>query len=169
MINKHITAGRLPWDPQGLYLVLTAPDVQIQSGFCTSYCGWHTSATASRIYASTGRVRYGVVGSGIRCPSSCLPNINPSVSPNGDRNADGMMSILAHEMAEMVSDPDLSAWQDSSNYENADKCAWNYGKSIGALYRAPNGAYANLKVGGRDWLIQSNWVNFQAGYCGMTY
>lgn len=169
MINKHLTAGRLPWDPQGLYLVLTAPDVQIQSGFCTSYCGWHTSASASRVYASTGRVRYGLIGSGIRCPSSCLPNINPSVSPNGDRNADGMMSIIAHELAEMVSDPDLSAWQDSSNYENADKCAWNFGKSLGSLYRTANGANANLKLGGRDWLIQSNWVNFQSGFCGMTY
>lgn len=168
LIHKHISTGKLPYDPQGMYMVLSAPDVAIQSGFCTAYCGWHTSATASRTYARTGRVRYGFIGSGIRCPSQCLPSINPAVSPNGDRNADGMLSILAHELAETVSDPDLNAWLDSSSYENADKCAWNFGKSMNQIYTTSNGAKANLRLNGKDYLIQSNWVNHQSGYCAMS-
>ena len=36
-----------------------------------------------------------------------------------------MVSVIAHEAAEAVSDPNLNAWFDSTGQENADKCAWD--------------------------------------------
>lgn len=38
-----------------------------------------------------------------------------------------MVSTFSHELAEAASDPDLDAWTDA-NGENADKCAYTYGK-----------------------------------------
>jgi hypothetical protein len=75
-----------------------------------------------------------------------------------------MASILAHELEETVTDPDLNAWYDNKGYENADKCAW----SFGTLYKAANGAYANMKLGTRDFLIQRNWVNAGSGSCALS-
>ena len=55
-----------------------------------------------------------------------------------------MASIIAHELEEAVTDPDLNAWYDSRGYENADKCAWTFGTT----YTAANGAEANMTLGG---------------------
>ena len=72
-----------------------------------------------------------------------------------------MASIVAHELEESISDPDLNAWCDSQGNENADKCAWTFG----ATYTAGNGSLANMNLGGLDYLIQQNWVNASGGYC----
>jgi len=42
-----------------------------------------------------------------------------------------MISVIAHELTETASDPEVNAWYDSSGTagENADKCAWSYGNS----------------------------------------
>ena len=76
-----------------------------------------------------------------------------------------MASIIAHELEEAVTDPDLNAWYDSRGMENADKCAWTFG----SVYLLPNGAYANVALGNLNYLIQRNWVNASGGYCAMSY
>ncbi len=78
--------------------------------------------------------------------------------------ADGMISIMTHELEETVTDPDLDAWTDS-NGENADKCAWNFG----TLQTAANNSRFNVRVGGRQFLIQQNWLNANGGSCLQTY
>ena len=76
-----------------------------------------------------------------------------------------MASIIAHEAEETTTDPDLDAWYDTSGMENADKCAWTFG----TVYKTSNGAYANMLLGGKDYLIQRNWVNASGGYCAISY
>jgi hypothetical protein len=76
-----------------------------------------------------------------------------------------MASIIAHELEEATTDPDLNAWYDRRGFENADKCAWTFG----ATYLAANGAAANMKLGARDYLIQQNWVNSGAGFCALKF
>ncbi|HEX7530831.1 MAG TPA: hypothetical protein VF333_06795, partial [Pyrinomonadaceae bacterium] len=78
---------------------------------------------------------------------------------------DGMASIIAHELEEAVSDPNLNAWYDSRGAENADKCAWTFGTT----FTTSNGALANMTMGGRNWLIQRNWVNASGGFCAKSY
>jgi hypothetical protein len=76
-----------------------------------------------------------------------------------------MASVLAHELEEAVTDPDLNAWYDTTGKENADKCAWKFGTT----YTTSNGALANMKLGARDYLIQQNWLNDAGGLCTLSH
>jgi hypothetical protein len=129
-----------------IYFVLTSSDVTASSGFCTKYCGWHTKGTI----AGLPNVTYSFVGNANRCLSGCAPQ---TVGPNGNAGVDGMVSVVAHELVETLSDPLLNAWYDASGAENADKCAWTFG---GAQQQAANGGYYNVTLGARPFLIQRN-------------
>ncbi|HSN29837.1 MAG TPA: hypothetical protein VLT45_26295 [Kofleriaceae bacterium] len=154
---QAIVAAQNPTDTNGIYFVLTSADVNETSGFCTQYCGWHTDATIG------GRdIKYAFIGNPARCPSACT---NGTTAPNGSVGADGAASIIAHELEEAVTDEDLNAWYDRRGEENADKCAWTFGST----YTTSNGGTANMNLGGRDYLIQQNWVNSGAGYCAKSY
>jgi hypothetical protein len=157
VVDSSISSGRLPLDTNGIYFVLTSADVTAASGFCTQYCGWHTHGTTSG-----KNIKYSFVGNSDRCLSSCAPQ---TTSPNANAGADGMASVIAHELEEAATDPDLNAWYDRRGYENADKCAWTWGTT----YKATNGSLANMKLGTRDYLIQQNWVNDAGGYCAVGF
>lgn len=163
IVKNAITAGKLPYDANGVYFVLTSSNVTARSGFCTQYCGWHTYANAT---STMGKIRYSFVGNANRCLSSCAAQA--TVSPNGNPGVDGMISVVAHELEEAASDPDLNAWYDSAGAENADKCAWTFGHF---QYQVANGAWANVKLGTRDFLIQRNLYHNLNGsgsdYCMM--
>jgi hypothetical protein len=155
VVSTAISSGRLPKDTNAVYFVLTSSDVTASSGFCTQYCGWHTNGTIAG-----SDIKYAFIGNPDRCPSSCEAQ---TTGPNGNAGADGMASIIAHELEEAVTDPDLNAWYDGRGAENADKCAWTFG----VTYRTANGAAANMKLGTRDFLIQQNWVNSGNGICAL--
>ena len=156
VVSSAISSGRLPKDTNGVYFVLTSADVNETSGFCTQYCGWHTHATISG-----SDIKYSFVGNPDRCPSACEAQ---TTSPNGNAGADGMASIISHELEEAVTDPDLNAWYDRRGAENADKCAWTFGTTSTA-----NGAASNMTLGSRNYLIQQNWVNASGGYCAKSF
>ena len=158
IVANALGSGAFPVDANGVYFVLTSSDVTASSGFCTAYCGWHWYGTISG-----ANIKYSFVGNGDRCPSACQAQ---TTSPNGNAGADGMASVVAHELEEAISDPNVNAWYDSSGEENADKCAW----SFGTTYTAPNGSRANVHLDQRDFYIQQNWVNAApAGYCALGY
>jgi hypothetical protein len=165
VVSSAITSGRLPKDANGVYFVLTSADVNASSGFCSQYCGWHTKATIGGSI-----IKYAFVGNPDRCPTSCAAQ---TTGPNGNAGADGVASIIAHELEETVSDPQLNAWYDGTGAENADKCAWTFGTQS----TAANGAKYNMTLGSRPFLIQQNWVNKDAvstqypnaGYCAVAY
>src|ERR1700676_1419108 len=96
-------------------------------------------------------IKYSFVGNPDRCPAACEEQ---TTSPNGNAGADGMASIIAHELEEATTDPDLNAWYDRRGAENADKCAWTFG----ATSTASNGSFYNMTLGSRQYLIQQNWV-----------
>jgi hypothetical protein len=146
VVNNAINTNKLPYDANGVYFVLTSSDVTETSGFCSKYCGWHTAGTAS-----AGHVRYSFVGNANRCLSSCAAQ---TTSPNSNAGVDGMISVIAHELEESNTDPDpRSGWADSSGAENGDKCAWTFGS---AQFQTSNGAWANMTLGSRNFLIQRN-------------
>ncbi|MBV8857401.1 MAG: hypothetical protein JOZ02_10755 [Acidobacteria bacterium] len=149
IVKDAIASGALPADSNGVYFVLTSSDVNERSGFCTRYCGWHTSTSYTQ--TSNGRLRYSFVGNAARCITSCAAQ---SVGPNGNAGVDGMISVVAHELEETNTDPDPSSgWVDSSGAENADKCAWTFGSQ---QHTASNGAVYNMTLGARNYLIQRN-------------
>jgi hypothetical protein len=157
VVANAINSGRLPKDTHAVYFVLTSADVNETSGFCTQYCGWHTHGTISG-----SDIKYSFVGNPDRCPSACAAQ---TTSPNNNAGADGMASIISHELEEAVTDPDLNAWYDRRGAENADKCAWTFGTTS----TASNGSAYNVTLGGTKYLIQRNWVNASGGYCAMSY
>ena len=145
-------------DANALYFVLTSKDVAETSGFLTRYCGWHT-------HASIGGqdIKYSFVGD----PTGPkLANCSAqSIGPNGNAGVDAMASVIAHELEETATDPDLNAWYDSSGYENADKCAWTFGTTS----TAANGSQYNVTWGGLNYLVQQNWLASSPQGCAMSY
>jgi hypothetical protein len=150
-------------DTNGVYFVLTAPGINETSGFLTRYCGWHNHGNFTS-GATSWDIKYSFVGNASG-PSFGQCAVQTSNSPNGDPGADAMVSVIAHELEESATDPDLNAWYDSSGQENADKCAWTFGTT----YTAINGSLANMKLGTRDYLVQQNWLNAQGGMCTLSY
>jgi len=156
IVNNHMANGDLPKDKKGVYFVLTSQDVNETSGFCTVYCGWHTHATLF-----TKDIKYSFVGNAARCINSCAAQ---STSPNNNPGVDGMLSVIAHELEEAATDPDLNAWWFSANgQENADACAWTFGTE----YQVGNGSSANMNMNGTDYLIQQNWVRGGTEHCAL--
>jgi len=159
IVSSAITSGRLPADSNGVYVVLTDKATTATSGFCTQYCGWHDHTTIS------GKdIKYAFVGNAeTQCASSCGAT---SPSPNGTPGADGAASVLAHELEEAVTDPNLNAWYSSfDGQENADKCAWTYGTTS----LASNGAKYNQTFGTMKYLIQQNWLIASTQKCVQHY
>jgi hypothetical protein len=160
LVVAAIDNGDFPVDKNGLYTVLTSNDVEEGStfmGFCTWYCGYHDVTD----YKGT-KIKFTFTGDGTRCPTDCISS-NQTYSPNNNIGADGMVSVIAHEYSEMISDPELNAWMDSVDAENADKCAWVFGPSR----RLENCSFSNLNLNGKNYLVQQNWVNADIGYCSM--
>ncbi|KAK9267473.1 hypothetical protein L1049_009899 [Liquidambar formosana] len=173
----------LPLNPRnGLYLVLTSSDVQVQD-FCRAVCGFHYF-TFPTIVGVT--VPYAWVGySGTQCPGMCAypfawPNYSgrppPGTSggasnimgtPNGDVGADGMISVIAHELAEVTSNPLVNAWyagdDPTAPTEIADLCVGVYGSGagggyVGKVYTDSWGKGYNVNgVRGRRFLVQWVW------------
>jgi hypothetical protein len=148
VVTNAITTGALPADRNGIYFVLSSSDVTESSGFCSNYCGWHTRGTISGL-----DIKYAFVGNASHCLSACAAQ---SIGPNGNAGVDGMVSVIAHELEETNTDPDLNAWYDKKGAEDADKCAWTFGSNQS---KDSKGAYYNMTLpsgasGSRNYLIQ---------------
>lgn len=180
IIKTAVTGSRaLPLNPyNGLYLILTSYDVQVQE-FCRAVCGFHYF-TFPHIVGAT--VPYAWIGySGSQCPGMCAypfawpkdspgkqpPGIDVMRSPNGDPGVDGMISVIAHELAEVTSNPLVNAWyagdDPSAPTEIADLCMGVYGTGggsgyVGRVYKDSWGSGFNVNgVKGRRFLIQWIW------------
>ena len=160
IVASAISSGRLPKDANAVYFVLTSKDVKETSGFGSQYCGWHTHGTIS-----SSDIKYAFVGDATtQAPTGCIA-VTAAKSPNSNMGADGMASVIYHELSEAVTDPDLNAWYDRQGNENADKCAWKFGTT----YTTGSGGTANVLLGSRNFLLQQNWVNASGGYCSLSY
>jgi hypothetical protein len=157
-------AGPLPLDANGVYLLLLDPASTVTSGLCTQYCAWHDYAALR----STA-VKFGLIGNPERCPSACAEQAAGAPTPNDSWQGDTMANLIAHEQAEAITDPTLSAWYTADGDELADLCAWTFGD---ATYTTANGALANVELpNGRNYLIQQLWRKSTAsgaGVCALT-
>ena len=157
IVNRNVGNGKLPYNPDAVYFVITSSNVNETSGFCTQYCGWHTYGNVT-----SGHVRYAFIGNAARCLSACAAQ---TTSPNNNAGVDGAISVLSHELEEATTDPDLNAWYDSRGAENADKCAWTFGHY---QFQLGNGSWANMTFGGHNWLIQRNILKSGSNYYCMV-
>ena len=152
IVSSALQNHRLPTDPDGIYLVITSKDVE-KLGFLTQYCGWHSYDTIA-----SSSIKFAFIGD----PSgpdlrNCAPQTS---SPNKDVAADAMVSVIAHEIDETVTDPELDGWFAAGGEENGDRCAWQFGPTYAA-----GKARANMHLGDRDYYVQTNWLNADHGGC----
>ena len=166
IVSEHITNNDLPQDPSAIYVVIASADVgATAAGLCTTVGAppihGNTSALGSQ-------ARYAFLGNPNRCPAIAGPqfianNGRQLPTPNNNFAVDVIVSDLARVLINTISDPFRNAWYDKYGLESADKC-WG---TFGTTYITASGARANFKWGGRDYLVQQNWVNNKKGGCGM--
>jgi len=166
-INAGVTA-----DQNGVYLVVTAPDVKI-AGFCNSFCAYHTTSTS---IVNGLHIRFALIPDPTQRCSGCNGGIavyGDVVTPNLDMGADSMTDDIMHELSETVTDPDLTAWYTQGGAENGDLCNYVYENgtfpAVYTVQRTVNGTtyatHANAFLNGRDFLIQFIWKNSGVGFC----
>lgn len=152
-VAAGFTTGALTYDQSTLYVVFSGPGVNLGGGFGSQYCAYHGHFTWNG-----NDVKYAVMPYAQDYPGGCTAGSN--ISPNSDPGAAAEVNVLAHETEETATDEDLNAWYDRRGYENADKCAWNFGTT----QTGATGTY-NQTIGQYQWLIQMNWVNAGSGGC----
>jgi len=117
-----------------LYLVFT-------DGFPeqSDFCAWHDG---------------GRCPGGQRIHVAYLPNLAkaPQCDPGNLFQCNGLSeatralaNVTAHEVLEMVTDPDGDGWVDPSGQEIADKCAWRFSSCV--------------SLGSTRWQLQKEWSN----------
>jgi len=177
VVNNATGPGApLPIDTNAVYFVITSPDVTEQESpvIGGSACAWHGHWGLSypAFPGKTFDIKVGWIGDPNTYTSSCGVQ---DPSPNNNPDADSMTNLIAHELEESVTDPDVTGWINSDGSENADLCVWTFGctfTSYGYTYpgaqacrQLPNGSYLNMKLGQKPYMIQQNWVNARGGYC----
>jgi hypothetical protein len=105
IVTNQVAYGHLPLDPNAVYVVLSSADV-VEFGpngrqFCSGsggFGGYHAFFSAFGV-----DLKYAFVGD----PSqqACSSQLQNVPSPNGNPGADVMAAIIAHEIAEAITDP----------------------------------------------------------------
>ena len=167
VVASQILSGGLPLDPNGIYVVLTTPDIALEDGdthFCLTCCNLHGHSTVNG-----SDFTFVFVGHPERCPSACATQAHSPNGYGGDYAADSMASWLAAALSEVVTNPYDNAWYDRYGLENAEKCEGTYGTTYTVTNQNGDLAQANIKLGSRHFLLQQNWVNGKKGHCAMSY
>jgi hypothetical protein len=112
------------------------------------FCAWHSAGTCNGV-----QIQFAFFFN-LDGDPGCDPQDTSGLHSQG---LAALANVSGHEISEMVTDPRLNAWYDSSGAENADKCAWTFG--------APLLSFSN----GSQWKVQGNWSNAaynnnQSGY-----
>eukprot|EP00850_Spirogloea_muscicola_P003708 SM000015S01208 [mRNA] locus=s15:535765:538207:+ [translate_table: standard] len=167
IVFNQISSGSLPADEDGAYIVLTDPRVTLNSkkldpisGFCNGggagYCGWHTSDPYPAWVAGAPMIKYAFVGdSSVQCPQWCIQSVvdGYQTSPNNNVGVDGMIDVLAHELSEIATDPNLynTAWTNSQGEELADLCErGQYGQVTSAGFGSQAYEYNLVGINGNS-------------------
>jgi hypothetical protein len=182
-IDLAVSSGTLPRDPNGIYWVL--PDLTVgathpNGTFCSTVCGYHPKDV---------HPTYTLHGVFMINPKYCdsIPlhgcDFPYTTSPNGVPAHDAMVQGLWHETAEALTDPDGQGyWIDTTfpggakTKETGDQCEGAFVEDsssrapVGAAqtdldYSAANGANANTRLGGLDYLLQPLWQDAARGGC----
>jgi len=108
------------------------------------YCAWHSmgSVTSGTV---TKRIKFAFFFN-LDGDTGCTPQV---LLNNGySAGAQALVNVSAHELAETLTDPELTAWFDSRGYENGDKCAWQF-----------NSTGVTLQPGSNPLQLQGEWNN----------
>jgi hypothetical protein len=138
-----------------MFFMFTAKNIGscYSSGSCafSSYCAYHSSF---------GSVIYANMPYADTVPSGCDAGQHPN-----NNDADATINVTSHEHNEAITDWQGNAWFDRRGAENGDKCAWNFGSSLGST-GGSNTSY-NQVIGSGKYYLQQEWSNARSG-CVLT-
>eukprot|EP00897_Mesotaenium_endlicherianum_P005290 jgi/Mesen1/478/ME000101S10697 len=166
ILTRMVGTGKtFPIDVNGLYLILTSPEIKVQD-FCTNACGYHDH---TKLYGV--ELKWAFIGNpATQCANGCATRYyeGSSKPPNKNVGADAMVDTIAHEIVEAATDPYLDNWGNSAGDEIADICGDYYGKifttptahvvaakSISSATGSEN--YNIVGLNNQKFLIQSNY------------
>jgi hypothetical protein len=113
------------------------------------YCAWHSWGTVNGV-----QVQFSFFFE-LDGDPGCDPNSSGTVYSQG---VAALANMSGRTLSEALTDPHQDAWYDSTGVENADKCAWTFGR--------PLLTFSN----GTQWKVQGNYSNAAAaagsGYDG---
>jgi len=165
MLSSGFMTGALTYNSSTLYAIFTAGTVNLGGGFGSQYCAYHWFGTVNTP-AGSRTALYAAMPYDHAYSGSCdMFTIWGPANGSVDPGADAEVNTLAHETEETTTDELGNAWFDSRGFENADKCAWTFGTT----FTTPSGGRANVTLGGKNYLIQQNWVNANGGGCAMHW
>ncbi|XP_072961091.1 protein PHOSPHATE-INDUCED 1-like [Typha angustifolia] len=171
LVKTSIAKKTFPFDPTGVYLVLTASDVAVDK-FCMSSCGFHDA-----ILVSPGKwaILAHIGDPWAQCPGLCAwpfatpaygPNGPPLVSPNG-LGADGMIMNMAAVIAGAATNPRGDGYYQGDRLaplEAATACSGAFGDGAYPGYpgklivdRRTNASFNAYGAGGRNFLLPAIW------------
>ena len=152
VVQQSIANGQLPLDSNGFYVVIGSSDVTLP-GLGQSFCALHGRAS----YSGVDHLGYAFLGHPAINPGACALQLS---GPSGNWAADALVYLFGVEFSNWLANPAMTnGWFDRAGLEPADKCAWE----VGPTYQAPNGALANIQLGGRHYLVPRLWVPEKTG------
>lgn len=152
-IQSCINAGVLPEPPATSNIVLvvfldenvgvSAPaDLRMCEATSDAAFGYHSFFTTSAGHPFYYAIIPGLNDTCLR--ESCSSDTSCSLHLS-ETQEQRQTQVLSHEFAELVTDPQLNAWYDSSGAENGDIC---------------NGAAGTITVNGRVWTVQRMYSKY---------
>jgi PKD repeat protein len=155
-LNTSVSALSLPIDDSHIYMVMFPNHVETCQGpgndsivacSVSTYCAYHSGVFTTNylLYANEP-----------------FPDLNGCTgfegpqAPNGDQEADAVLSSFSHEASETITDW-AGAWYDSARNENGDECAYVYGLAVGGSTLTGTGY--NQVINGGHYYTQDEFSN----------
>lgn len=134
-VCKVLLAKGVAPQPENVYLLYTSNSGE--QGHAAYYCGWHSFGSCQGVTIQTA-----LVPNPVNTPCLGTPMFHCN---NASDSARSVILTTAHELAEVITDPGVSAWFSNQGSEIADKC----------VFDPP----ACASVGGRTWELPALWSN----------
>jgi len=162
LVTDAINAGTFPASSDAQYYVVAGDDIAVQGSCSTNgdFCGYHSwyFDDARQIYIKFGYISADVTTIG------CVNGCNEAAKGPHNPNTNVLITVLAHEIIETMSDPQAgndvkgqgNGWRDDGTQaqgENGDLCAFLF---FNFQTNARGNTY-NIQVGNQFYLTQSNF------------
>jgi hypothetical protein len=179
ILKSYIGQGKpFPYNPNGVYFLLTAPEVTRQEYDEHFYVGYHGSFNTTGIVDSNGIEREVTINHAYVTSIGAVENednLETSSFPNGDtgyQTVDRLLNTVHHELMEAVSDPVPGygwygeTWGGGDN-ENVDVCE-NANFFYNMRYTGPNnsGQWYNTIINGQRYILPDAWTFDMGGAQG---
>ncbi|HLK74957.1 MAG TPA: hypothetical protein VKU77_15065 [Streptosporangiaceae bacterium] len=127
-----------------------------------AFCAYHSQATVGgAIYANMPFPIYNSA-THFTCANNGRNGFPVLESPNGNPDADTIISTTSHEVIESITDPEGTAWFDAIGFEIGDECNFVFGPTNGVA-----GQLYNQIMNGHHYITQEEFSNKDFAVTGL--